>query len=257
MPRAIADLAAVVRFYSRLPVPKLGRDDDPSAMPDLRRAGVLVPVAGALIAIPSSLAMLVLAQSHLPQLAVAVAGLAVMALVTGAFHEDGLGDIADGFGGGQTKERKLEIMKDSRVGAFAAVAIALALIARASLLAGALEASPLGTALAFLGASAASRAFPLWIWRLLPPARSDGLAASIPVAGFGPTTGASLLAVLITLATMPHFGTGSVLLALLAAALATALVGYLAKRNIGGHTGDVLGGAQQIAEIGFFAGLLL
>ena len=111
---------------------------------------------------------------------IVAAGLAIAALAasTGALHEDGLADVADGFGGGATRERKLEIMRDSRIGAFGATALALSLILRTGALAAALSAG-LGFAAASLvlvsGVSRAGALFPL---ALLDPARSEGAGAS-------------------------------------------------------------------------------
>ena len=107
------------------------------------------------------------------------AGLAVGALVivTGALHEDGLADVADGFGGGATRERKLEIMRDSRIGAYGAAALALSLILRVAALSALLDHGLGAAAAGLILAGAASRAAALAPLALLPAARADGLGA--------------------------------------------------------------------------------
>ncbi|ODN69130.1 adenosylcobinamide-GDP ribazoletransferase [Methylobrevis pamukkalensis] len=207
-------------------------------------------------AAPAAL-LLLLSLTRLPDMVIAAAAIALLATVTGAFHEDGLGDIADGFGGGATQLRKLEIMKDSRIGAFAAVAIGLALALRIGLLAAIVAMDPWSAVTAFLAAAAVSRTLPLWIWTLLPAARVDGLAASLGAPGRVSTALASLAAIVVACMVLPYFGVGQLMAALGVAALATLMLGRIARRQIGGQTGDVLGAAQQVAEIGFFAGLLL
>ncbi len=104
-------------------------------MPDFRTAPRMLPVAAAFIALPSALALLACAAAGLPALVSGAVTVAVAAFTTGAFHEDGLADTFDGLGGGATPERRLEIMKDSRLGAFGGTALMLALILRVALLA--------------------------------------------------------------------------------------------------------------------------
>ncbi|WP_235981787.1 adenosylcobinamide-GDP ribazoletransferase [Methylobrevis albus] len=257
MLRTIADLAAVLRFFSRLPVPRLGRCDDPAALPDFSRAAPVVPLAGVVIVAPAALLVVILGSTDLPTLAVAVHALALTALLTGAFHEDGLADIADGFGGGSTPARRLEIMKDSRVGAFGALALVFSVTMRTVLLAAVLAAGAVEAALAVLAAGAVSRVAPLWLWALLPPARAGGLASSLARPKPGPVAVASLVAAVVALAAIPAAGADGVVIGLILAGIATAALGRLAIAKIGGQTGDVLGAAQQVAEIAFLAGLVL
>ena len=108
------------------------------------------------------------------------AGLSTAALVaaTGALHEDGLADVADGFGGGTTRERKLEIMRDSRIGAYGAIALALALILRVGALAAALDGGFWRGSLSLILVAALSRAAALTPLALLAPARADGAGAA-------------------------------------------------------------------------------
>jgi adenosylcobinamide-GDP ribazoletransferase len=165
-----------------------------------------------------------------------------MILATGGLHEDGLADLADGFGGGRTRERALEIMRDSRIGSFGAIALGLSLILRAGCLA-ALAPGQAFWGLIALGA--ASRASMPWVLHLMPPARDDGLGRSAASVRREIALSASALGFLACL----PLGVGVAILTLAAGAAAAAGLAALAQRRIGGQTGDVCGAVQQAAEI--------
>ncbi|ADZ71251.1 adenosylcobinamide-GDP ribazoletransferase [Polymorphum gilvum] len=257
-PGLIADTAACIRFFSRLPLPRLSSADDPAAMPDFTVSARAMPLAGALIGLPAALVLLLLSLTALP--ALAAAGLAVVILValTGALHEDGLADVADGFFGGTSRERRLEIMKDSRTGAFGALALALATLLKVALLAALAERlGPSGAALTLVSAEAASRALALWQWSALPAARPDGLAARFGRPGRKAATQGLLLAALCLVPAALAMPAPHLSLAVVLAALAAHGVGRLAVAKIGGATGDVLGAVQQISGLAFLAGLAM
>lgn len=186
--------------------------------------GVGVGAAGALVlALP------------VPDLAAAVLAVGAGLLLTGAMHEDGLADVADGFGGGRTRERKLEIMRDSRLGTYGAAALCLALVLRVVLLA------DLGAAEVIAAAVASRAALPaLQLW--VPPARPEGLGARAAEGATGVTV---LVAAVIGLAALLPFGVAALIL------LGGVQFGlaWLARRQIGGLTGDVLGAAQVAGEL--------
>ena len=172
--------------------------------------------------------------------------LAVLAAIgiTGAFHEDGLADTVDGFGGGRTRETKLAIMRDSRHGTFGI----LALVASVGLRAGALATigDPIHAGLALIAAHAVSRGALPPLMRLLPPARPDGLGAAAGRPSVAVALIAALLGAAIGVTVLgPAAGGPAVLYAMIALAAAA----ILARRQIGGYTGDVLGFFQQIGEI--------
>lgn len=171
------------------------------------------------------------------------AALAVLALVlaTGGLHEDGLADLADGFGGGRDRARVLEIMRDSRIGSYGTLAIGFSLLIRV-LAIGALARCDAIWGLLAIGA--ASRAVMPAALHLLPPARSEGLGSGAS----GVTQEAALVAALIGGACLLPFGLVDA--ALVAAAMAGAAVwlGRRAAARIGGQTGDVCGAMQQLAE---------
>lgn len=244
------DLAACLRFYSRLPVPALPGEGDPHGAPDFRTAPRMLPLAGAILALPASLALLAAWGLGLGPFLAATLAAATGILVTGALHEDGLADVADGFGGGATRERRLEIMRDSRIGAYGGVALVLALALRIGALATLLDRTGAGTALALVLAAALSRIAALAPMALLAPARPDGAGAAVgrPSPATLGWAGASavLLALIGAGLGLPLLG---VALMLGLASLAAGAVTALARSRIGGQTGDVIGACQQAAEI--------
>jgi adenosylcobinamide-GDP ribazoletransferase len=164
--------------------------------------------------------------------------------ITGAFHEDGLADTADGFGGGRDREAKLAIMRDSRHGSLGILALVFSVGLRAAALAAVGDAIHVG--LALVAAHAASRGLLPATMHVLAPARPDGLGFTAGRA----SQAVALIAVLIGGAiALAALGPGRGALGLLLAAVAIVLMGVLAQRQIGGYTGDVLGAFQQIAEI--------
>ncbi len=245
----ILDLLACLRFYTRLDLSFLPMAAG-TARPDFRRALGAAPVAGALVGGFGGL-VLVLAQSfHLHSLPAAACTIAALVAIGGGLHEDGLADVADGFGGGATRERKLEIMRDSRIGSYGAMALVLSLMLRVFTVAALLERTLWLALAALICAGAASRVGGLAPLMLLPPARQDGLGAAMP----RPSKEAIRLALMLTAAlSVPLLLGGArpsqVAAAFIGAVLAPVAVAKLAERQIGGFTGDVLGAAQQAAEI--------
>ncbi|AWN36385.1 adenosylcobinamide-GDP ribazoletransferase [Methylobacterium radiodurans] len=249
------DLAACLRFYSRLPVPHLG-PGDPYAAPDFTTVPRMLPVAGLILALPAAGALLAAWALGLGPFLAAVLALAVSVVVTGALHEDGLADVADGFGGA-TRERRLEIMRDSRIGAYGATTLVLALLLRIGALATLLDRVAAVAAVALLLAAALSRVAALLPMVLLGPARPDGLSSAVgrPSRGtLGVAAGFGLVLALLALPFgLPAHG---ILLMLLLSGLAALALTRLAASRIGGQTGDVVGACQQAAEIAGLLGLI-
>ncbi|MEM7641825.1 MAG: adenosylcobinamide-GDP ribazoletransferase, partial [Pseudomonadota bacterium] len=175
--------------------------------------------------------------------------LATSIAVTGALHEDGLADLADGFWGGFDKDRRLAIMRDSRIGTYGVIALALSLLVRWALIGAALEAGHLIWVMVATGA--VSRAPMAVLMRWLPPARPDGLSKG---AGTPPPATAWAGLAIAALTLLPH-GPGPAILAGGLVAAAALGLGCLARAKIGGQTGDVLGACQQVAEIAALAAL--
>lgn len=253
---AFSDFAKMLRFYSRLPMPLLAFETDPHGLPDFARAVWAVPVAGAVIGGTGALLGFAAYLAGLSTLITAALSIAALVIITGAFHEDGLADSCDGLWGGATRERRLEIMKDSRVGTFGAAGLALSLALRIFALA---ELFRLVGPMAFLlviGIGAASRSLALLPTLFLPPAAGTGLAASVPMPGVR----GLMLAILIGLALLAGAAYPVDLLPGLAVSLAVLVVVLMiairiARQKIGGHTGDILGACQQLGEITLLIGL--
>ena len=242
----IHDCKVALAFLTRLPV----RHGQAWRYADLAASVPLFPVVGALIGLAGGLAYALAIWLGLPSWPAAALALATTICATGALHEDGLADVADGFGGGRTREDKLRIMRDPRIGSYGTIALVLALLARAGALVA--LADPLQVVSALVTAGAVSRAALPAVMVSLPQARSDGLAAQAGRPHPLRAAAAALIAVLIAIACLGETAPAA-LLAGVAGALAMAL---LARRQIGGYTGDVLGAVQQVAEIGVLLGAL-
>ncbi|RME68135.1 MAG: adenosylcobinamide-GDP ribazoletransferase, partial [Alphaproteobacteria bacterium] len=172
----------------------------------------------------------------------AVLAVAAMVLATGAFHEDGLADTADGLGGGGDRDAKLAIMRDSRIGTYGTLAVIFSVLVRVVALAG-LPAVDIAAA-ALIGLAGLSRGAIVALLAALPSARTDGMGAVAANPGRGAVLAGGVLALLPLV-----FWPPPVAVALLATAMAaTLIVGLLARAQIGGYTGDVLGAAQQACE---------
>ena len=278
MARFLRHYLLSLQFFTRVPV--TGRLADwVGFSPAMLRAsaahlpgvGVLV---GGVVALGTWLLLALLPVSPFAPLVAAVLGTVASVLMTGAFHEDGLADVADGLGGTLSRERALEIMKDSRVGAFGAIAVVLALLAKVSLLAllGSLHGAVLCVAL-FTG-HVVSRFWPLLTIRLLPHvgdvagSKSKPLADQISIASLWVAAlwsfGALALVVIAQAAMffiVPRLGWPALSLWLGAGVLASGLawLGMLRwfVRRLQGFTGDCLGATQQVCELAFYLGLAL
>jgi adenosylcobinamide-GDP ribazoletransferase len=256
----LRDFAQMLRFYSRIPVPRLPFETDAHAIPDFTTAPRMLPFAALVIGLPGAAALWLGAALGLPPLVAAAIAVAVAVLISGAFHEDGLADTFDGLGGGWTPERRLEIMKDSRIGSYGGSALMLSLILRVTALAALVDkSSVLGAALVMLAAAPLSRVIGLTPVTLLPPARAGGFSSAVgrPTAGIyglALTLAIGAAAGCTVLAGLPWAGVA--LGACLGLALALAMTGW-AKRAIKGQTGDIAGACQQMGEIALYVGTLM
>lgn len=244
--RQVQLLLCAMQFLTRLPTPPL-RGFEPDWITRSARyfplVGLLVGGIGALVLLAASTSW----NGWLP----AILALGVGFLVTGGFHEDGLADTADGLGGGQTRERRLEIMKDSRVGTYGVLALVTILGAKAAALA---SLTPMNAALALLTAHGAGRVAAVAAMAALPHV-SDRDHAKYKPAPDGVKPLDVLIAAILGLWPLllaPPLGALAAIA--FAAALAVA-VAVLAHRLIGGYVGDVLGAIEQVAELGVLLGL--
>jgi adenosylcobinamide-GDP ribazoletransferase len=265
-----------VQFFTRIPV--TGRLAQwVGFSPALLRAcaghfpgvGVLV---GALVAGLTAWLMMALPSTTASALVAAALGTTFGVVLTGAFHEDGLADVADGLGGSADRERALAIMKDSRVGAFGAIAVTLALMCKLALLTLLGQVSVGLMVLAVFCAHVVSRTWPLLTIRLLPHVGESAVSKSKPLAdqisiaslvtglvwcGVA-LAGVVLFQMKAQYVVSPLTSKGLLLAlgqALLASALAWAVMLRWFSRRLGGFTGDCLGATQQVCELAFYLGL--
>ncbi|MNR89320.1 Cobalamin synthase [compost metagenome] len=238
------DLSIALVFLTRLPLPLTGEVDGR----DIARSSRYYPLVGALVGLFVA-ACFTLASGPFPPLLAATLAATASTLMTGAFHEDALGDVADAFGGGMTRERKLEIMKDSRQGTYGVLAIVLALLLRIQ----AYALIPMAHAVpVFVACHALSRVGLVWmLWRL-PTARQDGLGADAKSLTWREPLIATALGALLATSLLGYAG----IMAAIATGIAALLVSYVSLRQIGGITGDVLGSSQQVGELFALLGLI-
>ncbi len=228
------DIAAAFSLLTRLPVPV----DHARAATRGAGAAWAYPLVGATLGLVAGAFGWALFSIGISAGMVAVFVIVAQVLMTGAMHEDGLADMADGMGG-FTVEKRLEIMKDSRIGAYGAIALGLALLARQTGVS-VISAADLPLALAALGAG--SRALMVAVMAWLPNARAGGLSAAAGKPNALPALIMGLFACLLA------FGWGGLWI-FAGMALAVALIALIAKARFGGQTGDILGASQQSAEI--------
>ncbi|HEU0187142.1 MAG TPA: adenosylcobinamide-GDP ribazoletransferase [Gallionellaceae bacterium] len=250
-------LLTAVQFFTRLPMPAWVGHSPAQLDQSARYFPAIGILVGACCAVVLWLATLALP----PTLAVALSMLAGI-MLTGAFHEDGLSDFADGMGGGYTREKILAIMKDSRAGSYGVIALVLALLLKHQSLLALCNAHPLTViAAALIAAHTVSRLLAVSIMftqryvREGDEARAKPAAQSLSRSSFGIAllTGAASLVLLWA----AGVGAGKLILALGCAVLLRAYLARLMRKSIGGYTGDCLGAVQQITEAGFYLGLLL
>jgi adenosylcobinamide-GDP ribazoletransferase len=238
-------LVGAARFLTRLPTPT-----EAAVAPDgVDRAARYFPVVGQLVGLLC--AGVWLAAGRLwPGLPAAALAVGAGVLVTGALHEDGLADTADGLGGGRDREQRLAIMKDSRIGAYGALALILAVTVRIALLAGM---TPWAGVLALVVAHGGARAAAVIVMTALPYSGDPRAARIQPPPGEVTWVEA---AVALALGAWPLIGLGlaRATLAVGLAAAATTGMALAARRLIGGVTGDVLGAVEQLAEVALLMG---
>ena len=240
-----------VMFYTRIPCPRwVGYSDDL-----LNRSTRYFPAIGWLIG-GIIAGVFLLAQLVLPEGVAVVLALGVGVLATGAFHEDGFADICDGFGGGMTRERTLEIMKDSRVGAYAVIGVVLLFALKITALVSLSTEGIWVVVAALLFAHVLSRWSVVTIIFTNAYARADLTSKVKPIG----RSISSLGVVAGTVWLLPFLGFvwwhPWWLLAIPIAFLIRLVLAAWFRRRLGGYTGDCLGAAQQIIEVSVFLTIL-
>lgn len=234
-----AGFLAATAFFTRLPV-------DPRAPGEWRLAesAWAFPLVGAGIGAAAAFALLLAQLIGLASWPAALLSVLAGIGLTGALHEDGLADTADGLFGGRDREEKLAIMRDSRQGTYGVLAIVVSVLLRTAALAGIGDAIHAG--LALIAAHAASRAALPAAMLKLTPTRPNGLGATAGT----PRPGGAIVAVLIgAVIGLAALGPARGAIAVCLAGVIVFAMAEFARRQIGGYTGDVLGAFQQLAEI--------
>ena len=241
--KRIAEGQIALMLLTRLPAGNIA-----GTAPSLAAARWAFPLAGLPVGLVIAGAYIGLSWLGLPVLLSAILALTAGLLTTGSLHEDGLADSADGFGGGHNPERKLEIMKDSRIGSYGVLALIMVMSARVVALSS--LAASMTTFLGILAFAMASRMLMVGYLSLLPAARSDGLGrhASDHTSdqGYLPLIMAFLITAPALMAACLF--SPSVLSAFIVMIVMALFMAVLAKRQIGGQTGDVCGAGQILSE---------
>lgn len=236
--QVLDDIALCLVFFTRLPLPVFdfrGRS--------LAAAIWAAPVAGLVVGLIGAIVFATAERFGLGMGPAAALALVSTVLTTGCLHEDGLSDVADGFGGGKSRGRKLDIMRDSRIGAYGAAALALSLLIRWSALSEFVE--PTRALFALIAAHAASRGVLGTFMHLLPAARSDGLSVDAGTVSFETAIAGAVLGAIALLL----LGLGGAVFALILLGLLFAAFRALCLNQIDGQTGDTIGALQQLSEI--------
>jgi adenosylcobinamide-GDP ribazoletransferase len=245
--RLPADTLTALAFFSRL------RVAPPAGSFDLHRSAGAWPIAGLILAIVPAAILWLMRAAEFPGMVAALFALAAYAALTGAMHEDGLADTADGLGGGETRGAKLAIMRDSRLGTYGALALLFSVLIRAAALAS-IWGHPAPGALALVCVAVISRSMALWHWNATMPARAEGFAWTA-----GRPDWLALVIGMIAglIAAIPLFAVFhlAALMGILLAAVGIGVLSSLCTSQIGGHTGDTIGAGQQISETLLLAGL--
>ncbi|MEQ8602238.1 MAG: adenosylcobinamide-GDP ribazoletransferase [Marivibrio sp.] len=239
----VGDLLCALAFLTRAPVPATS---SAHARP-LGQAAWAFPLVGLGVGFGAGAVLALAAALGVPPLAAGLLALGASATLTGALHEDGLADTLDGLWGGRDPARRLEIMRDSRIGGFGALGLVISVGLRAACLAAIVEGAGAEAAwLAFVAAAAAGRGALPAIMHLTPRASATGLGA---MAGRPSADRAVIAAGLGTLALPLLLGPGAGPAAALLASIAAVKLALVARWKLGGYNGDVLGAAEQAVEI--------
>jgi len=236
--RRLDELIAALTLLTRLPVAGVVGH---RVWPEEAASVWAYPIVGALVGGIGGAVLWVSERLGTPPGVAAIVAVAVMLLLTGGLHEDGLADTADAFGGGGTVGRKLDIMRDSRIGSYGALAVTVAVSLRGAALA---SLHPGTGVAALVAAGGLGRGAIIVVLVRLRPARADGSAALLRDVG----RDVAVVGLCLAGAASSLLPMGAALACIAGAALAGFGMASLARRQIGGYTGDVLGAAAVFAE---------
>lgn len=244
MHRVKEDIAAAFMLLTRIPIN--WNKISPDQPPDLNRCLWVYPVVGLVVGSIGAGIYFAAIKLSIPQYPAIILCLIAMILTTGAFHEDGLADVMDGFGGGGSKDKKLEIMRDSRIGTYGGLALLLSIILKFTSL---INFSDFQLMITVIIGAVVSRLMILLTLLMLQPARKDSLSTIAGIPSHGSIITAGIITIITTLFFLDFIVT---VIVILVALLITALFARTSYKQVGGYSGDVLGAVQQISEVSIF-----
>ncbi|MFD2205100.1 adenosylcobinamide-GDP ribazoletransferase [Kiloniella antarctica] len=263
------DIRIAFAFLTRIPVSYPVDKDGKAIDRNLADASWAFPFVGLIVGLCGALVLIISdTLLHLPIYVSALLAITTTIIITGALHEDGLADVADGFGGSHDRDRKLEIMKDSTVGSYGSLALCITVLLRTVLLGslldwGGMDVSqegegffmdlPTGIIAIMISAHIIGRGYAPLIMSHLPLARKNGLAAMANKPKLRSSYGGFLITLIFVFSLLPFF---PALIVLSSAFCVLILLSWLSLKQIGGYTGDVLGSAVLLCEIAVYLSAL-
>jgi len=242
-----------LQFYSRLPVAK-----DKHETPNLSNIAPALPFTSFVIGIIPALILAIGVTIGLPPLFGASLAIAAWVLITGAMAEDAIADSSDGLFGGQTKEKRLEILKDPRHGTYGVSALVIYIALRVFALAAIAAHSPLIAASVWIAATILARSSALWLTIKLPPARSSGVSASVGQLKKSAFLVGMAFAILISFVlSAPFVGLISFIATIISIIIISFFWAKLCQQKVNGQTGDLIGGLQALLEVGILTIFLI
>lgn len=245
MKRELELFFTALMFFTRLPVPTIEYSQE-----KLNASSRYFPLVGVLVGALSA-TVFMFSTLILPLKVAVLLSMIASILITGAFHEDGFADTCDGFGGGYTKEKILDIMKDSRIGAYGAIGIILLLILKFLLLS---EIQPMIIPIVIVAGHSVSRLISISLLYSMVYVKESGkakpLSTALPLSSL-------IVASIFGLFPLLLFKKILVILIIIPLLFTRWYLSYYFKKHIGGYTGDCLGAAQQVSEIVFYLGIFL
>lgn len=238
------DFFASLMLLTRIPIK--WEKISPETPPNLNRCLWCYPIIGLIVSCITAAVYYIAIWINIPQVVSAIIAIITMIFITGSFHEDGLADVADGFGGGNTIEKKLSIMRDSRIGTYGSVALITSLILKIAILA---KFETQQTVIALIISGVFSRLMILYILLILKPARSDSLSSEAGKPAPSSLVIATFASMLIAAALI---NPTIVIYIFMISISATIVLSIIAHRQISGYSGDVLGATQQISELSVY-----
>ncbi|HUH77116.1 MAG TPA: adenosylcobinamide-GDP ribazoletransferase [Devosia sp.] len=252
-PRSLkADLIMALRLFSRFPTGTSAHE-----VPDLNRIAPVLPLASLMVGIGPVVVLIGGTLLGLPSYFAATLAVAAMIIANGAMADDALADAFDGLFGGYTKERRLEILKDSRHGTYGVSALGLYIAARITALGALAAVNPWAAGALWLAANVVGRSLSCWLSLTLPAARTAGLSyATGPLTQKSFAIGMAIAAAIAVALAGPFAGVDGLALAAILSLAIALLWRAVCKKLVEGQTGDLIGALCALGEVAMLTGLI-